>query len=595
MAKAAESLSELPQRVKFASLSPMPSRWGGSRSQSDGEISQASDGDHSYVMTVEEAGQHIVGIIGMGVMGTLYAETLAGAGFLVLVCDKPSETERLLEKYGDGTRNVFPCAGGHLISRVAHMVVYSTETATLPIVAKLYGPSTRPGAIVAGQCSVKAPEIEALEAHLPKDVPIVSVHSLHAGDISTKGQTLVFMPYRCNLREELFAKAVFGCFESKMITMTVHEHDEITADTQVVTHLALMSMGLAWFRAGTYPWEDVSYVGGIENIKVLSTLRVFSAKAHIYESLAMQNPCSNRQVAQYARSVSDLFKLMLTQDRDTLYARIMKGREFVFGLTDTREERVADGGSVGTMAATKYQESLESSNREGRAGRPILLLPDTLLDEFALGGRNPGSREQRANLNSPSDPHHSHTLVRDGPCPSQGSPLQSRDGPSIERRSPSNSPSCFRNTPAGGQQNDSGRSSPLVSVFLRGNSHLSLLAMVDSWYQLGVNPYGHLVCVTPPFRFRLGIAEYLYHRIELLEQSLEVALYDPKIRGDDMEFFLASNLWAETIRNKDSQGYLSRFLEISHFFEERLADAREKFSRLNRKIIQLHALQDSPK
>ena len=32
------------------------------------------------------------------------------------------------------------------------------------------------------------------------------------------------------------------------------------------------------------------------------------------------------------------------------------------------------------------------------------------------------------------------------------------------------------------------------------NSHLSLLAMVDSWAQLGINPYDHLICQTPVFR-----------------------------------------------------------------------------------------------
>ena len=35
------------------------------------------------------------------------------------------------------------------------------------------------------------------------------------------------------------------------------------------------------------------------------------------------------------------------------------------------------------------------------------------------------------------------------------------------------------------------------------NSHLSLLAMVDCWYQLKMNPYSHMVCQTPLFRFWL--------------------------------------------------------------------------------------------
>jgi prephenate dehydrogenase (NADP+) len=54
-----------------------------------------------------------------------------------------------------------------------------------------YGPSTKFGATVAGQTSVKAPEKEAFEKYLPSDVDVVSVHSLHGPTVTTEGQPLV--------------------------------------------------------------------------------------------------------------------------------------------------------------------------------------------------------------------------------------------------------------------------------------------------------------------------------------------------------------------------------------------------------------------
>ena len=40
------------------------------------------------------------------------------------------------------------------------------------------------------------------------------------------------------------------------------------------------------------------------------------------------------------------------------------------------------------------------------------------------------------------------------------------------------------------------------------NSHLALLAMVDSWHQLGIRPFVHLaLAATPVFRFWIGVAE----------------------------------------------------------------------------------------
>lgn len=56
---------------------------------------------------------------------------------------------------------------------------------------KEFGPSTKIGATVAGQTSVKAPEKEAFERWLPEDVGIVSVHSLHGPAVTTEGQPLV--------------------------------------------------------------------------------------------------------------------------------------------------------------------------------------------------------------------------------------------------------------------------------------------------------------------------------------------------------------------------------------------------------------------
>ena len=51
--------------------------------------------------------------------------------------------------------------------------------------------ATKVGAIVGGQTSVKAPEREAFEKYLPKDVHIVSIHSLHGPTVPTTGQPLV--------------------------------------------------------------------------------------------------------------------------------------------------------------------------------------------------------------------------------------------------------------------------------------------------------------------------------------------------------------------------------------------------------------------
>lgn len=51
--------------------------------------------------------------------------------------------------------------------------------------------ATKVGAIVGGQTSCKAPELEAFDKHLPRDVEILSCHSLHGPKVNPRGQPLV--------------------------------------------------------------------------------------------------------------------------------------------------------------------------------------------------------------------------------------------------------------------------------------------------------------------------------------------------------------------------------------------------------------------
>lgn len=249
--------------------------------------------------------------------------------------------------------------------------------------------ATKVGAIVGGQTSCKAPEIEAFEKHLPKDVCIISVHSLHGPGIDPKGQPLVLIKHRASDEDFAFVESVMSCLGSKHVYLTAEQHDRITADTQAVTHAAFLSMGAAWSANNQFPWETDRYVGGIENVKQNITLRIYSNKWHVYAGLAIMNPAAKVQIKQYAESVTELFKLMLAGNREELRNRVYTARKAVFGDGD----------------ATKK-----------------LLLRDELLDQFSLG--------------------------------------------------------------------------VLPEKKLK-NNHLSLLAMADCWWKLGIVPYDHMICSTP--------------------------------------------------------------------------------------------------
>src|SRR4051812_24478139 len=130
-------------------------------------------------------------------------------------------------------------------------------------------------------------------------------------------------------------EAVLRCLDSKHVHLTAALHDRITADTQAVTHAAFLSMGKAWHASKQFPWLGARYVGGIENVKINLMLRIYSQKWHVYAGLAILNPEAKKQIAQYARSATELYKLMLEGRRDELVQRVYAAKEKVFGSGPT--------------------------------------------------------------------------------------------------------------------------------------------------------------------------------------------------------------------------------------------------------------------
>ncbi|GBE81844.1 Prephenate dehydrogenase [Sparassis latifolia] len=427
---------------------------------------------------VEE--QPAIGLIGMGAMGSMYAQCLSDAGWKkIYVCDLPNKYEALKTKYENTGITVL--RDGHLVSRVSDFIMYSVEAEHISRVVSEYGSSTKVGAIVSGQTSVKAPEKEAFEKYLPQDVHIVSCHSLHGPSVSPAGQPLVLIKYRAPDEALTLVENILQPLGSRYVYLSYEDHDIVTANTQAVTHAAFLSMGTAWASESSYPWEHGYYVGGIETVKVNIMLRIYSNKWHVYAGLAILNPSARVQIDQYARSTTEIFKLMLARDAEGLRARIYDARTRVFG--------------------------------NGDGSRAPILLSEDMLNRFSLGTSTPAR----------------------APLP---------------------------------------------------NSHLSLLAMVDCWARLEIQPFEHLdLAATPIFRMWIGVAEYLFRSQERLDAAIDAAVHDLAHRSDDLEFVIASRGWSQCISFGNFELYKERFMQTATFFESRFEEATKLGSAMIQAIM----------
>lgn len=245
-------------------------------------------------------------------------------------------------------------------------------------------------------------------------------------------------------------------------------------------------MGSAWHANEQFPWENPRWSSGIENIKINVALRIYSNKWHVYAGLAILNPSAKTQIKQYAASVTELFKLMISGDQAQFEKRVRSAGESVFG---------------------RYSQNDISE----------LLLRDEVLEQYSL------SVPQSPNAPSPKP-----------------------------------------------------------------NSHLSLLAMVDSWHHCNIHPYDHIICSTPLFRLWLGAAEYLFRQPLLLDSCISAAMGNFEFRNDDLEFTFAARAWSDIVESNGFEMYKRRFEGTQSFFKERgrLQDAVQLGNRMIKTILE---------
>ncbi|KAG9313707.1 prephenate dehydrogenase [Chiua virens] len=426
--------------------------------------------------------QPTIGLIGMGAMGAMYARHLSDAGWKkISVCDLPEKYESLKQSFKD-VPGITVHKDGYCVSRTSDFIMYSVEAEFIDRVQPNLAPSSQ------HKPSVKAVEKAAFEEHLPTDVHIVSIHSLHGPTISPVGQPFVIIQHRAPDESVRLVENIFRCFKSRYVYMSYEEHDILTANVQAVTHAAFLTMGTAWAARRSYPWEQGHYVGGIETVKVNIMLRIYANKWHVYAGLAILNPSAQVQIDTYASSTTELCKLMLAGDYNSLRQRVYAARQKVFGLKEDEE-----------------------------GGKTCIFLTEDVLDRFTISG-------------SPK-----------------------------------------RNA------------SP-------GNSHLSLLAVVDCWARSSIQPFDHLaLAATPVFRLWIGAAEYLFRSVQRLDAALHAAIHDVSHRSDDLEFVVAAREWSQCVAFGNFDLYKDRFLRTAAFFEPRFEEANRIGSAMIKAISESEA------
>ena len=184
-------------------------------------------------------------IIGLGDMGAVVRQGICRyglPGMWLRPARKPRPAREELDPY-----HIKIMDSGMDVSRISDLIIYSVEADKMLQVVAECGSSTKYGAIVAGQTSVKTPEIETASRNtcLPMRRSLPFMVCTGRG-FKPKGQTLILIRHRAD--DEAYQRMLdlFTAIGSEIVEMAdYHEHDKIVADTQAVTHVGFESMGTA--------------------------------------------------------------------------------------------------------------------------------------------------------------------------------------------------------------------------------------------------------------------------------------------------------------------------------------------------------------
>jgi prephenate dehydrogenase (NADP+) len=270
-----------------------------------------------------------IGIIGLGDMGRMFALRWSAINYEVHGCDLPLNYSRLKSEFQSENLNIHQ-KPEDFISKIDFLLI-CVETSKIGQVVENVANLKPKNLIISAQTSVKAPEIKAFDLYLDDSIEIVGSHALFGPHVDPAGQTVVMFNHRASQKSFEVIQKLYTDLGSKIETLDNHEqHDKLMADVQVVTHIGFESLGTAFMHRKSFPWESNSKIAGIDNIKILLTLRIYSYKSHVYAGLAFQNPFAAKDVRTFAATQNDLFTLMIGENKQKFELKVKKARDKIF-------------------------------------------------------------------------------------------------------------------------------------------------------------------------------------------------------------------------------------------------------------------------
>jgi len=286
-----------------------------------------------------------VAIIGAGTMGRYMMRALAPKARITVYYRNPRDEiiravretgARVAGRYADAVRS-------------ADVVVFCVPTGAVIDVMAQTLPYCKKGAIISGESSRKAPEAYSYDRHVKEnsvdnpeeELPGIFIHTLCDPEKSDPTKEILGI-VRHRASDEAYEKArsLFDLSSHIEEFSSVEDHDITMMNTQRIPSLTFLTIASAFANVGCFPWRNKAYASMLDEIKFASAMRVASQPPHVYKGIQFVTEyekelelsrCGRKIVEDALRIETELYGLIVSNERSAYRDRVMAAREKIFG------------------------------------------------------------------------------------------------------------------------------------------------------------------------------------------------------------------------------------------------------------------------
>jgi prephenate dehydrogenase len=213
------------------------------------------------------------------------------------------------------------------IQQAACIIVCLPESVALAALPHLMKGVSR-GALLVDTLSVKANYITQLRT-AGKQIECLSINPMFSPSLDFNGQNVAVIEVIPGPLAQEFVNLLTN-WKANVMTVTLEEHDEITAFTQVATHAALIVFGSVLSKLG-YDIETASRLATPPHRLLMSLLaRISVANPEVYWEIQHSNPIAAKIRHAMAESIEELNQKS-SADNPEEFARLMEAIRTTLG------------------------------------------------------------------------------------------------------------------------------------------------------------------------------------------------------------------------------------------------------------------------